>query len=387
MPPHAPRHARTGLFIGVLLLAALARGVAVSAQELELQRNYPGTGPYECPAPVAPVAPTEDERVRATQLTSDALQASILGDLEGARTLLQQAAEADGTSPEVAYRHARALEDVQLLEPAIQEYCRAIALGAVAAGMADARPRLDVLYDVVRERITDLARGAFVSGLRDADAMLWDDAAASFTVALEEVPDWPEATYNRAVVLERAGRIQESLADYRRYLQLQPNEIDPVVAAVSERIGMLEGTATIPTPSPGAALAFGVVPGMGQYYTGRGITGTIVLAVAAGAVASGFLIKDVTVRCVNTPPPGSDCPSGEILDETTDRPYLIPALGAAAAVTLIGAIEAFVRARGRRAAQAEAIDNLASTAIRISGPSVAMRGNRVDLNVLGLRFR
>jgi hypothetical protein len=359
---------------------------ALSAQTIPLLRNYPGTGPYECPTPATPVAPTEDQRVRASQLTSDALQASILGDLEGARALLQQAAEADQTSPEVAYRHARALEDVVLREAAISEYCRAIALGAVDAGIEDGRDRLDALYEIVRERITDLARGGFVSGLNEADAAAFGASEASFTVAIEEVPDWAEAYYNRAIVREQLGRIQESLADYRRYLLLTPSEIDPTVQVVLERIGMLEGAVAAPTASPSAVLAMGMVPGMGHYYTGRGVTGTIVLGLAAGAVVSGLFIKEETIRCLNTPVGGADCPPEEIVERTSKRPHLVPALGAAAGITIIGAIEAFVRARGRRSAQAEAAEGLVSAGVSLSGPSVAARGDRVEVTVLGLRF-
>jgi tetratricopeptide (TPR) repeat protein len=352
-----------------------------------LERDYPGTGPFECPTPLVPVAPTDDQRVRASQLTSDALEASILGDLENARALLEQASLADPTSPEVAYRHARALEDMQLRDAAILEYCRAMALGAADAGIADSRDRLDALYEVVRERITDRARNAFASGLGQADAGFLEQAVSAFSVAIEEVPDWAEAFYNRAIVLERLGRIRESLADYHRYLELTPSEIDPVVAAVSERIGMLEGSVVAPTPSPGATLALGVVPGMGQYYNGRGVTGTVVLGAVAGAVAAGVMVKKVTVRCLNTPPAGADCPPNEVVGETTERPYLKPAMGVAVGVTLVGAIEAYIRARGRRAAQAEAVENLAEGGFRVTGPTVAMRGGRVDVNVVGLRFR
>lgn len=385
MSPAPPSPARSDLFSLVLVLLGSAWSVPLSGQSLALDRDYPGTGPYECPAPADPVQPTDDQRVRASQLTSDALEASILGDLEGARALMEQAAEADPTSPEVAYRYARALEDMEMRQEAISEYCRAIALGAVDAGIQDSRERLDALYDIVRERITDRARNAFVDGLNDADASRFEAAVGSFSVAIEEVPDWAEAFYNRAIVLEELGRIQESLADYRRYLALTPSEVDPVVAAVSERIGTLEGVVAMPTPSPGAALALGVVPGMGQYYTGRGITGTVVLAAAGGAIAAGFLVKKVTVRCIERAPDGS-CPPDRIQGETTERPYLVPALGAAAAVTLIGAIEAFIKARGRRADRAEAIDDLRSGAFGFSGPSVEIRGSRVDVSLLALRF-
>lgn len=388
MPPAPPRTACTGSISLILALLGSVWSAPVRAQTLPLERDYPGTGPYECPAPADPVEPTDDQRVRAGQLTSDALEASILGDLEGARALMEQAAEADPTSPEVAYRYARALEDMEMHREAIAEYCRALALGAVDAGIQDSRERLDAQYDIVRERITDRARNGFIDGLNEADAGLYADAVTSFSVAIEEVPDWAEAYYNRGIVLEQLGRIQESLADYRRYLALTPSEIDPVVAAVSERIGTLEGVIAMPTPSPKAALALGVVPGMGQYYTGRSLGGTIVLAAAAGAVATGFLVKKVTVTCYEVPPNGAACPPDRVVAENTERPYLVPALGAAAAVTLVGAIEAFIRARGRRSEQAEAVDELrAQDRVSLSPPSVRVRDGRVDVNVLALRFR
>ena len=385
MPPRFSSPTPTGLPCGVFVALCLAVGAPAAGQTLPLERSYPGTGPFDCPAPATPVTPTDDQRVRASQLTSDALQASILGDLEGARSLLGQASEADPTSPEVAYRHARALEDLELRNEAILEYCRALSLGAVDAGIQDSRDRLDALYDVVRERITDRARTAFVGGLGQADAGFLDQAASSFSVAIEEVPDWAEAVYNRAVVLERLGRIRESLEDYRRYLELTPSDIDPVVAAVTQRIGMLEGSVAAPTPSPGATLALGIVPGMGQYYSGRGITGTIVLGAVAGAIAAGVMVKKVTVRCLD--PQNGVCPPGQAVDETTEHPYLVPAIGVAAGITVVGALEAFIKARNRRADQEDAVQGLADTGFRVTGPTLAMRRGRVDLNVVGLRFR
>lgn len=381
------RHPRLGLLSGVLTLAALTGAVPLSGQALPLERDYPGTGPYECPVLPVPVDPTDDQRVRASQLTSDALQASILGDLEGARTLMEQAAEADPVSPDVAYRHARALEDVEMHEAAISEYCRALELGATEAGILDSRARLDALYDIVRARITDRARNAFVSGLSEADLALYAQASGSFSVAIEEVPNWAEAYYNRAIVLERLGLIQESLADYRTYLALTPSEVDPVVVAVSERIGALEGIASMPTPSPSAALAVGMVPGMGQYYTGRGVAGTLVLGLTGAAVATGLFVQDIKVVCLNPPSDGSDCAPSDVYKETTERPYLVPALGAAAALTVIGAVEAFIRARGRRADQERAIEEFQQGTFSFSGPSVDVRRGRVDVSLMAVKFR
>jgi len=75
------------------------------------------------------------------------------------------------------------------------------------------------------------------------------------------------------------------------------------------------------------------------------------------------------------------------VDQTIDRPYLIPAIGVAAGITLVGAIEAFIKARGRRAEQEQTLQEVAqSGTIRLTGPTVAMRGGRVDVSFVGLRF-
>jgi hypothetical protein len=134
-----------------------------------------------------------------------------------------------------------------------------------------------------------------------------------------------------------------------------------------------------------------VFPGMGHYYSGRSLGGTLVLAAAGAAVATGVLFKTVTVRCLNPSVGGGDCPPGDVVGEETSRPYLVPALGAAAAVTVVAAVEAFVRARGRRAAAAGAggvtVAARAPEGPRVTGPSLTARRGRVELNLVGVRFR
>jgi hypothetical protein len=149
---------------------------------------------------------------------------------------------------------------------------------------------------------------------------------------------------------------------------------------------MLEGLVSLPTPSPGGALALGVVPGMGQYYTGRPLIGTVVLSLAAGAVAAGALYKEVTVHCL-TPSAGS-CAPDQVIDETSKRPYLWAAIGAAGVITAAGAIEAFVRARRTRS-EVDAARQPVSEArgLTFEGPSVSARRGRVDLALLVMRFR
>jgi hypothetical protein len=247
---------------------------------------------------------------------------------------------------------------------------------------------MDEVYEEVRARLPAAARDAFILGLAHADSTLYRDAVDDFTLAMEQAPDWGAPIYNRALMYETLGLIGESLADYRLYIDTAPTAVDPVVVMVSERIGLLEAAASAETPSPLGALALGIVPGMGHYYTSRPLGGTVVLGVAGAALATGLLVKDVTVYCVNEVPSGGTCPQDQIVDEVTDRPYLGPALDIAAAVGLVGAVEALVKARRRRAnAQAVAAEREAQTGLRLEAPSVESRGSRVDLNLLRFRFR
>jgi tetratricopeptide (TPR) repeat protein len=394
MPPRNAYSGRSGLvralFLCVLIVVVSGWGsTSLGAQDLPLQRDSPGLGPLVCPAPAELVPPAPEARAQASQLASDASQAVILGELLRSQELLLRATQLDPSSFELAYQHARVLEGLGQSALAMDEYCRSIELGVDAdeEDVIDARIRLDELYSVMRARIPDVTRESFYSGLTFADAAMYEPAVQAFTTAIDAAPDWPPAIYNRAVVLEQLGRVPESLADYRRYIQLTPGEIDPVVAAVTERIGMLEGLVALPTPSPGGALALGMAfPGMGQYYSGRSLTGTVVLSLAAGAVAAGILYKEVTVHCL-TPSAGS-CAPEQVIDETSRRPYFWPAIGVAGAVTAAGAIEAFLRARSTRD-EVDAARQPVSEArgLTFEGPAVSARRGRIDLALLVMRFR
>jgi hypothetical protein len=101
---------------------------------------------------------------------------------------------------------------------------------------------------------------------------------------------------------------------------------------------------------------------------------------------TGFLLKEVTVRCL-VPAEGGDCPPDQVVDESSRRPYLWPALGVTGAVMIGSAIEAWVRARRARAEQPEGGEPTAAAPFRMDGPSIEARGGRVDLTLLRLRFR
>ncbi|MDX1744368.1 MAG: tetratricopeptide repeat protein [Halobacteriales archaeon] len=385
MPPSTTPYGRIGLIRG-LLLASFVCGVSpIAAQDaLELQHDYPGSAPLVCPTQGEVPEPSPQDQAQAARLASEADAAVVLGDYERARELLSRASELDPTVAEVAYSHARVLETLGRTEESMLEYCRTIALGADPVSLRDAEVRLEALDEELQARISPVARERFADGLAAASEGLYPLAVTAFTDALEEYPEWPEALYNRAIVLERMGEIRESIADYRRYLELIP-DADSQMARVAQHIGMLEGLESVPTPSPGNTLALGMLfPGMGQYYSGRGVSGSVFLGTAATALAIGVGYEKVTVRCLTDVPGGADCPQDEIVDETSRRPLLGPALGVAGVVTLVAAVEAWIRAKQARKERETEADR---GGLGLSGPSILSNGVGVDLSIFSFTFR
>jgi hypothetical protein len=192
------------------------------------------------------------------------------------------------------------------------------------------------------------------------------------------------------VARDRRGRGAGPASAFLRYLELRPDAPDAI--PISQRIGQLQSLAIRAGPSPGAALALGMlVPGMGQFYSGRTLGGFAVLAAAGSALAAGFLFEEIHVRCLNPVEPGAACPPGEVVSTRTERPYLMLGVGAAAAAGVIGAVEAFIHLRGRRA-RAGSFPVGSSSSARgsgaiLEGPSVTTGFGQFDLNVLRLRFR
>ncbi|HKK92072.1 MAG TPA: tetratricopeptide repeat protein [Longimicrobiales bacterium] len=352
-------------------------------QELSLKRDFPGSGPFVCPAVTIPEAPPAEERLQATQLASSADQALVQGDLTRAASLLERATELDPSSAELAYRRGRVLEDLGDRPGAIDAYCRVVAAGSTDYTATDAEARLQALADERWAGISDEAARAFRVGVSSADLGRFSDAARSFGDALAEAPEWADAVFNRAIMFDRMGRGEEALADLRRYLELDPDAEDAV--AVSVRIGQLEGASSV-APSPGTALVLGLlVPGMGQFYSGRDVGGVTFLSLAGGALAAGFLIKDVEVECLSVVGPGQDCPAGEVYRENVDRPYLGAALAAAGGVAVIGAIEAFIKAR-RGGPALRSTPSPSPGELRLAWPSVSQSGVRVDFNFVRVTF-
>jgi tetratricopeptide (TPR) repeat protein len=363
----------------VALTLGLLSGSKVGAQDLSFARDVPWAL-NQCPVVAAAPAALGEERAQAVELTSSSDQAVMLGDLPRAAALLERAAELDPASAELAYRRARVLEDLAQTPGAVAEYCRALSL-APDEGIRDARARLESLVGDDRATVPPNALIAFQAGVAAADRGSMSVALASFARAAAAAPTWSAAEYNRGVALERLGRDRDAANALLRYLDLRPDAPDAI--AVMQRVGQLQSVPVRRGPSPAVAVALGtLVPGMGQFYTGRPLGGLTVLAVAGGALAAGYLMKRVDVRCLTDVTSGERCPDAQVVSRTTARPYMTLAVGVAGAAVVLGAIEAFFDARGR--------PDFSSNEARgptLEGPAIAMRSGRVELSVLRVRFR
>jgi tetratricopeptide (TPR) repeat protein len=352
----------------------------LSGQNLPLKRGVPGTDSIACPEIAPPGQPSQEEIDQAVRLGSEADQDLIRGNLERARDLLLRATELDPTSPELAYRYGRRLEALEEWEGAITQFCRAQALGAEDAGIRDIPLRLEALARAREPELPEGARSAFLNGLLQADLGDLQGAVEGFDRASSLAPDWADAVYNRGVIRMRLGEQDLAVEDLQRYLNLSPDAADAIL--VSQRIGQLQ-VRPGPSVSPGTALGLGlIIPGMGQFYSGRALGGFSVLALAGGAVAAGLFIEKLEVRCVGSPPSGGDCPPDRIISEDTSKPYLVPSLVAAGVVTLVGAIEAFVNVGRSGPEEDEEMVAFDAGKTRIVGPSVAQVGNRLQLSLV-----
>jgi tetratricopeptide (TPR) repeat protein len=371
------------LSTGCLILLLLAAVAPLKAQSLTLKRELPGDEDFSCPALESSAQPSNEERTEAMRLGSNADQALILGDQERARDFLARATEMDPTSPELAYRYARVLDDMGARVQAIGYFCRAVVLGTGRDDIGDAERRLEAIFEWQKAQLSQEAIDAFEAGVSEADSANLDAALRSFNLARQEAPDWPDPLFNRGIVRARLGQIEAAVADLELYLAVQPDTEES--AALSEGVEELRGLASLPLPS--RALTFGLLlPGGGQFYTGRTWQGAGLLTLSTTALVVGLFTEKVTVRCVGAAGPGGVCPPERLIGEETSKPYLAQGLVAAGALAFAGAFEAFYRSRRVRTREVGALVAMEPGGAKVRGPTVVARGTRLYLSVVQVTF-
>lgn len=328
-------HRRWAVLLVGLGLALGAR--AAPAQQLALKRAVP-TVVAGCPVLPSPAAASAERRSEAAGLAAEGNQAALLGDNREAATLLRRAAELNPADADVAYRLARAYEELEDPDAAVGEYCRYLALAPRGADLTEVRGRIAALPPSDAALRAERAADQFRAGLQAYDRGDFAAAERAFSDAIRENPELPAAYFNRAMVYAAQRQPERAAGDWERYLRLEPGAADR--ALVGQRLAALRPA---PQYQPGELLAGAlVIPGLGQFRTGRPVLGALVLGGVGGATYLALQSRTVIGTCTYTRPIGEPyegpCP-------IVERPNVALGIGAATAITALGALEAFLYAR------------------------------------------
>ena len=204
---------------------------------------------------------------------------------------------------------------------------------------------------------------------RNAQIPTISQSAFDWSLPLSIVP-LPAAAVEEVTVPEEEARRAEEMG-----------EVDP---------GETPGIETDLMYNPqGAFLRGMLIPGLGEFYVDRPGRGVFFLGGAGGALAWGILSTKVIEDCLVQPSAGQTCPPAQLVGTTTERPYLVPGLGIAAALSLIGAIDAYVGAKSARrpgTASGAGTDPTVSVWPWNAGLRPRPVNGRVEVDLLRIRF-
>lgn len=324
------------------LLLCLSLTVAaagpLAAQDLPLKRALPPATIVGCPAFTAPATPVRAQLEESNRLATLGAEAALEGDHKSARDLFQQAAQLNQVDASLAYRLGREDEEMTDKGAAIREYCRYLFLSPGAGDASQIRDKLASLMpsDLLARGTTMVER--FRAGLQSFDQSDWGAADQAFGDVVAAAPGFAAGFYDRALARAHQHRQAAAIRDFDQYLLLTPNAGDR--EAVRERQLALRHE----LPSATTAFFVGLIPGGGQYYTRQPLLGVVVTAAAAGAIAWG--VQSQTVTKTATFIDGNGNPYTQTY-QATEHKNLAAGIGAAAGVTLLGAIQAALVAHGR----------------------------------------
>lgn len=386
--------------LGVLLLVPAAVPPGTAGQELPVRAApQPSTSsssssssvcPNQRAEPDTPSGRASPEDARA--LARGAREAALLGEPEQALDLLRRATERDPGSAELAYRRARAHDELGQGESAARWYCRYLALTPESQDDADVRDRLAELRSPAPAGGGGPAAAA-LEHHREGVALLeqgrLEEAEERFTEALRADSALAEARYNRGLARGAAGRLAPAAEDLRAYLDARPDPPDR--DRVRETIEFLEDPPQRFDPTR-AALLGAAVPGAGHFYTGKPMVGTALFGVAAAAGVTAVLYERVEVTC-RVPPEDGICPEDQVHSTTSDRPALVPGLLTVAMAAGVSAITAHLDARSRNEEAARlrisggdgAVADGGGT-VRVLPPTASASPDGVAVELLRLRF-
>ena len=340
---------RWALTVGLVALGQLALGTnPAAAQALALKEALaPEYGMDWCGPAATGSATASRPSAAVDSLVEAGSRAAILGDQYTAGELLEEAALLDPSNPVIAYRLGRTYEERDEAELAVGQYCRYLTMAGEAPETGDVRERIERLAGALAERDQDELTAAVRAGLEAYRQQRYEASVLAFTRVLEYRPGWASAYYNRAMGELRLARYDEALADLDTYLQLRPSAEDrETVVAFTDFLRSNSARQASALPAPGGVLLQGLlIPGLGQFATGRPVGGVLVLGVAAAAAAYGLREVPAVRTVTATDPFGNPY---EFETQVTERQNLALGFAVAGAVGVAAAVEAFVHASGAR---------------------------------------
>ncbi len=320
-------YALTWLFASAYVAAPI-RAQPIS---LSVKRAFAPTVVAGCSAGTVSTTSGPRDAAEARRAFAAGQELALQGDPRGAGTAFARASALDPTDDRIAYAFARALEEVNDSSTAVREYCRALQLLPAGRDRRDLRARIDRLTPRGAGEALLLARERFGAGLAAFDARRYEEARRAFDDAARALPSAAEAPFNRAIAQLQLDDRSAAQRDFTTYLTLLPDAPDRVL--VQQSIDVLGR----PHFRAGAAFTLGVLPGMGQLYTGRPARGLVVLALVAGATYASRYTSSRRVSVAYVDPNDVPVPYTEIV---TERPYRASAIAAGAGLTLAAALEA-----------------------------------------------
>jgi hypothetical protein len=187
-------------------------------------------------------------------------------------------------------------------------------------------------------------------------------------------PSDPDLAYQLARANDAAGAPADAAAEYCRFLALAPSA--PEAAEARDRIAALAPPAAAAPPpsarfSPARALSLGLVlPGAGQFYTGRPVVGALSLGAAGAALACGLRQSTSLTSVQQTAlDPFGNPYTYTSTRQTSSRPCLVPGLVAAGLIAVTTAVEASNYARHANEERRVAVDLVpdgATLSLRVS---------------------
>lgn len=330
----------------IFLLASTLTALAVLVSPMQAQSVAPSLSPRRtltagaapgCELPLAGQAPAiRRDNAEARRLAAAGQEAALIGDQAAARDAFGRAAILNPGDERIAYDLGRAHEELADSAKAVGEFCRYLSLSPAGREAADVRDRLRRIVPVAAQRRAADVQVAFRLGLALFDDGRYEAAIRAFDDVVRDAPTAYEGYFNRGLARAASGSRAAALLDLERYRANAPMVDDRV--EVGRAIEVLRR----PVYRPGVAAARSLIPGFGQFYTGRPVRGVLVLAAVGGTAGLALTQQTTTTTVPYVDPNGAPAP---YTLTSQKRAYFTAGMGAAAAFTLLGMIDAVMAAK------------------------------------------